>query len=149
MKKILIAILVAMVLVPIIFIVGRLLYLDSDILKGSYRLSKALRNARSVTFVEYERDLLLARRAATPDDILRFRRATSPWFLPFKQGGSLCFEPHHQVEIVRADGTELKFLVCFMCNNFDLHDPSDLSISSVVGTDLLPLWEKSLCSFFC
>ena len=132
-------------LVPIILTLGGLIYYDRDILGLSYRLSKALRNARSVSFVEYERDLLLARRAATPEDISRFRRATSPWFMPFEQGRSLCFEPHHRVEIVSADGTKLKFLVCFMCSNFDLY-PNDTEIST--AADLPPSWEKSLSSFF-
>jgi hypothetical protein len=153
MKKILIAVLIATVLVPLAVTVGGVVYLNRDTWKSSYRLSNALRNARSVLFVEFthgfrpgESGFVLARRTATADDISRFRRATGPWFLPFERRGPLCFEPHHRVEIVREDGTELTFSVCFLCGNFDVFTPDDASAGTEV--DSPPSWDKSLRSFF-
>jgi hypothetical protein len=148
MKKILIAALIAILLVPIALVVGGVMYLNRDTWKSSYRLSNALRNARSVSFNEFtpteSGPLVLARRAATADDISRFRRAASPWFLPFEPNYALCFEPHHSVEIVRADGTELTFLVCFLCENFSVG-----TLDGPAGeVPLPPSWDDSLRSFF-
>jgi len=151
MKRILVVVLVTIGLIPIVVAVGGVMYFDHDTWKSGYRLSKALRNARSVSFTEYtpadEGGVILARRAATVEDISRFRRATSPWFLPFKPQTSLCFFPHHSVEIVAADGTELTFLVCFLCSNFDLIS-EDPDVSTGWAVDLPPSWDKSLRSFF-
>jgi hypothetical protein len=150
MKKILIVILIALVLVPMALAVGGLIYLERDTWKSSYRLSNALRKARSVSFVEFTPVqsglFVLARRAATPDDISRFRRATSLWFLPFKPRGALCSEPHHRVDIMRADGTELSFFVCFLCGNFGF-DP-DNEADGLPVVELPPSWDRSLSSFF-
>jgi hypothetical protein len=143
-----IAVLIAIVLAPLA--VGGLMYLVGDTWKSSYRLSNALRNARSVSFVEYQGgesgSFVLVRREATADDISRFRRATSPWFLAYKPNTMLCFEPHHSVDIVRSDGTELRFLVCFLCENFAVCTPDDGSAGREVA--LPPSWDKSLRSFF-
>ena len=129
------------------------MYFNRYTWKSLYGLSNALRNARSVSFVEFapsiipgESGLALARKAATADDISRFRQATSPWFLPFKPRDPLCFEPHHRVEIIRADGTEVTFLVCFMCGNFYFGPLDDTNPFGEV--DLPPSSEKSLRSFF-
>jgi hypothetical protein len=151
MKKTLIVILAAIVVVPIALAVGGLTYLERDTWKSSYRLSNALRSARSVSFVEFTHaksgSFILDRRAGTPDDISRFRRATSPWFLPFKPHGALCSEPHHYVEIVSADGTKLTFYVCFLCGNF-FFDPPAADASTGGAVDLPPSWDTSLSSFF-
>lgn len=148
MKKALIAVLIVIVLVPMALVVGGVMYLNRDTWKSSYRLSNALRNARSVSFEEFtpteSGPLVFARKAATADDISRFRRAASPWFLPFKPTYALCFEPHHSIKIVRADGTELKFLVCFLCENFWVG-----TLDGPVGeVPLPPSWDNSLRSFF-
>jgi hypothetical protein len=132
-------------------VLGGLVYIERDTWKSSYRLSKALRNPRSVTFVEFtpvESGLfVLARKAATPEDIAGFRSATSPWFLPFQPHGALCFNPHHRVEIVGADGTKLTFEVCFLCGNFYV-DPLVADASTGGAVDLPPSWDKTLSSFF-
>jgi len=129
------------------------MYFNRDTWQSCYGLSNVLRNARSVSFVEFtpsftpgESGLVLARRAATADDISRFRQATTPWFLPFKPRASLCFEPHDRVEIIRADGTELTFLVCFPCGNFYFGPLDDTSPFWEV--DLPPSSDKFLRSFF-
>lgn len=149
--KTLATVLFAIVFSAIAVVLGSLGYIERDTWKSSFRLSHAVRNARSVTFVEFtpvESGLfVLARKAATPGDIAGFRSATSPWFLPYEPRGALCFEPHHRVEIVRADGTELTFLVGFLCGNFYL-DPLAANASTGGAIPLPPSWHKTLSSFF-
>jgi hypothetical protein len=150
LKKTLVTVLVALLFGAMAVLLGGWVYLERDTWISSHRLSNALRNARAVTFVEFtparEGGLFeLARKAATPEEIARFRSATSPWFLPFGPRSALCSEPHHRVEIVRADGTELTFYVCFLCLNFFL-DPWEQTGGSSI--ELPPPWERSLSSFF-
>lgn len=135
----------------IAIVLGQFGYLSRNTWKSSFALSKALRDARSVRFVEFvplkPGELILAQKSATPEDVARFRSATSPWFLPYAPHGSCCFEPHHRVEIVRADGTALTFLVCFLCGNF-LLDPSATDADTGGEIDLPSSWRESLSSFF-
>ncbi|HEX4630320.1 MAG TPA: hypothetical protein VH188_05095 [Chthoniobacterales bacterium] len=138
----------AVILVSAIAVVfGGLAYLERDTWKTSSRISKALRNARSVTLVEFARQSVLARKTATPEDVVRFQHALSPWFLPYAPPGALCSVPHHRVEIVSADGTELTFFVCFLCGNFYV-EPTAIDASTGGAVDLPPSWEKPLTSFF-
>ena len=148
-KKTLVTVLVALLFGAIAVLLGGWVYLEHDTWMSSYRLSNALRNARAVTFVEFTPAraggvLDVARKVATPEEIARFRSATSPWFLPFEPRSALCSQPHHCVEIVRADGTALTFYVCFLCLNFFL-DPSEEMGGAI---ELPPPWERSLSSFF-
>lgn len=147
-----------LILVPLVILLsamavalGSAVYLERDTWKSSYRLSQALRDARSVTFVEFapvkSGEFVLARKTATAEDVARFQNAISPWFLPYGPRGSCCFHPHHRVEIVRADGTALTFLVCFLCENFMLH-PRAADASTGGEVPLPPSWQKSLSSFF-
>jgi hypothetical protein len=150
-KKTLVIVLLAILFSAIAVVFGGLVYIERDTWKSSYRLSNALRNARSVTFVEFtpveSGSFVLARKAATPEDIAGFRSATSPWFLPFQPHGALCFNPHHRVEIVGTDGTQLTFKVCFLCGNFYV-DPLVADASTGGAFDLPPSWDKTLSSFF-
>lgn len=150
-KKTLATVLLAILLSAIAVVLGGLVYIERDTWKSSYRISNALRNARSVTFVEFtpveSGSFVLARKAATPGDIAGFRSATSPWFLPYEPNGALCFEPHHRVEIVGTDGTELTFLVCFLCGNF-YFDPPAPDASTGGAVPLPPFWHHTLSSFF-
>ena len=149
MKKTLISVLIVILMIPVALWVGGTLYRERDAWTSSFQLSNALRNARSVTFVEFAPAksgvFVLSRKRATPKEIAQFRSATGPWFLPFEPTGALCHEPHHYVEIVRADGAKLTFFVCFLCRNFSF-DPSDPNAGSAF--DLPPSWQKSLSSFF-
>lgn len=149
--KILITVPLVILLSAMAVALGGAGYLERDTWKSSYRLSQALRNARSVTFIEFapakSGSFVLGRKVATPKDVARFQDATSPWFLPYGPSGALCSRPHHRVEIIRADGTALTFFVCFLCGNFYLEpEASDASTGGAV--DLPPSWEKSLSSFF-
>lgn len=89
------------------------------------RINEALRGAKSVTLVEYARDLLgpelvFQMVPATPAHLTALRAATDSWIAPIPGKVANCFSPHHRVEIVRADGSTLQFKVCFQCNNFQL-----------------------------
>jgi hypothetical protein len=145
--KILIVVPSVLLLSAMAVALGEVVYIERDTWKPSFRISKALRNARSVTFVEFRGQFVLARKVAMPEDIARFQNAISPWFLPYGPSGSLCSVPHHRVEIVRVDGTALTFFVCFLCGNFYL-DPLAADASTGGSVDLPPSWEKSLSSFF-
>jgi hypothetical protein len=148
-KKTFAIVLVAILFSSIVVGLGQLAFLERGTWMSSYSLSNALRKARSVTFVEFTPNetgvLVLGRKVATPEEVTRFQNAISPWFLPFEPQSALCSQPHHRVEIVRADGTQLTFYVCFLCGNFFL-EPAELEIG---GTPPLPpSWERSLSSFF-
>src|SRR5687768_14039413 len=91
----------------------------------SRALFQALANARSVKIVEFERmwigpELVFSQVAASPAQIASLRAATGSWFAPGPPFMTMCFKPHHRVEIVRADGSEFHFEVCFLCQNFVL-----------------------------
>src|ERR1043166_3530254 len=91
-------------------------------------LAAALKNSRSVTFVEFQQnifgpELVFARVPASSEQVTALRAATGAWFAPIPQRRALCFEPHHRVEIVRADGSLLRFNICFHCQNFALGEP--------------------------
>jgi hypothetical protein len=150
MKRIALITVTSLALALVSLVVGVLVYLERDAWISSRRLSGAIHNARSVTFKEFtrgdSRESILAQKAATPEDIARLQRATNPWFLPYKPHGTLCFEPHHRVEIVRADGTECIFAVCFLCDDFRWDSPE--ASTSYWATELPPAWRRSLISFF-
>jgi hypothetical protein len=85
-------------------------------------LSNDLKGARSVTLREYAWDTTIAQTKAASADIERLRRITGKFARPFYSKGSLCFEPHHNVEIVRADGSEITISICFLCGNILYND---------------------------
>jgi hypothetical protein len=92
--------------------------------EASRRISHALDGARSVEFVEYaEREGDRLRIAATPEQIAQLRHGTTYWLIPSRPKPGLCFNPHHRIEIVKADGSLFKCTVCFECNVFEITDP--------------------------
>ena len=92
--------------------------------EASRRLSSALEGARSVEFIEYtEQEGDRLKIIANPEQIAQLTRATTYWLIPSRPKPGLCFNPHHRVEIVKADGSVFKFAVCFECNGFELNDP--------------------------
>jgi hypothetical protein len=107
------------------------------------RLSNDLIGARSVMLKEYAWDTTLAERQATSEDIERLRRVTGKAARPFYSKGSLCFDPHHNVEIVRADGSAITISICFLCGNILYNDGN-----KAYPHDLPPYVEKPLKAFF-
>jgi hypothetical protein len=88
----------------------------------SRMLSVALVNARSVTLVEFDEpffdgELVFKRVQASAAQIESIRDATKGWFERIRLRAS-CFKPHHRIEVIRADGSEFRFDICFQCNNF-------------------------------
>lgn len=102
-------------------------------------IAAALRNAQSVTAIEFvrfrdtpavaEREVVLRSVALSSEQILQFQATGG--LLDF---GSplppLCFEPHHRVDVLREDGTAFRFEVCFLCSNFCINNGPIQNISS-------------------
>lgn len=91
----------------------------------SRQLSAAINDAQSVTFVEFGGNkgklgaaLVFQRVAATPQQVAALRAAIGQWYAPHPGRSLECYEPHHRVEVVRADGSILLLEVCFMCGNY-------------------------------
>lgn len=112
-------------------------------------LSDAMANARSVSLVEFWRDerdqteLIFKRAAATQSQIEAIRNATGSLISPIPDSETKCFWPHHRIEIIRPDGSELRFEVCFMCQNFLMKGGQISEFAS------LPVnWSKNLAKVF-
>ncbi len=58
--------------------------------------------------------------ALTPGQILELAGTTAAFYnLAFSSSGTLCYTPHHRVEIVRADGSKkFRFEICFECDKY-------------------------------
>lgn len=97
---------------------ARFVYLDRDAWICSRKLSKALRGARAVTLTEYTSGRIIAEKIATPDEIVRLQNAANKGLSPFWPNTSLCWEPHHSLQIIRADGSEVTVEICFLCGKF-------------------------------
>jgi hypothetical protein len=122
-----------------------LLWSSAEAWSSSRRLSSALRDAQNVTFVEFTRglisgELVFRRVTASPEDIARLKSATSPWFAVIPPWKAMCFTPHHRIEIVRADRSEMRFEVCFLCHNFTFDKEPE---NTLPGS-----WQSSLAAFF-
>lgn len=52
------------------------------------------------------------------------------------------FQPHHRVDVVRADGSQFHFVICFGSRNFALDSPETEVF------DLPSRWRKSLTALF-
>jgi len=102
-----------------------------ELASASRSLDRALRGAQSVTineFVQYfdtsghdpePHYRVLSSKIPTPEQVEELRRATSGVItIGFPLSHKRCFDPHHRVEIVRADGTFLRLEICFECDNF-------------------------------
>lgn len=140
-RRTLFGILATLLLLALVVVIAGLVFLDRDGWISARRLSGALHSARKVVLVEYSGDLEIARRTATADEISRLRNATSVWPRPFFPTAYLCFIPHHRIEIVRADGSEVTSEVCFLCEKFAIDNGPP-------GAPLPPYLGKSLASFF-
>jgi hypothetical protein len=109
---------------------------------ASDKISRALDSATSVALVEFDESGETKRVAAGPKQIGQLRRATTRWLVPSGSEGALCFDPHHRVDIVKADGSQFHFIICFSCRNFELDSPP----TGIIG---LPYsWRKSLTALF-
>lgn len=93
----------------------------------SRKFLKAINAAQSVTLVEYQgeslevrQELVLRRVPASAKQIEALKKAVGPWFAPIPSEFMACFEPHHRVEMSNADGSVLRFDICFACGNFSL-----------------------------
>ena len=99
----------------------------------SREVAEMLREARSVTIVEFARHLdfsspdplgkevVFQRIVATPDQIERFRAATAGFVsLEEPRAHDRCFTPHHRLEIVRRDGSTASIEICFLCPGIKL-----------------------------
>jgi hypothetical protein len=113
--------------------------------RSSHRLSAALKDARAVSFVEFTRgmisgELIFSRVTAKADDIARLKTATSPWVAVVPPWKAMCFTPHHRVEITRADGSQTRFDICFLCHNFAFDREPEITLPAA--------WQHSLATFF-
>jgi hypothetical protein len=109
---------------------------------ASDRISLALEGAKSVVLVEFDDTGDTIRVPAGAKETAEIRRATNRWLLPSGPEGSLCFDPHHRVEVVRTDGSHFSFIICFECRNFELDPPQ----TGIIG--LPDPWRKSLTALF-
>jgi hypothetical protein len=108
-----------------VVLIAVFVFLDRDTWTTSRRLSEALQSARSVTLVEYAKNIDIIRRPATPDEIRRLRNITRKWWRPFlPTSGYLCFEAHHRIEIVNADGSQSSSAISFLCEQFIIENES-------------------------
>jgi hypothetical protein len=102
---------------------------------SSRAVSGALRDARSVTlseFVQYfdmsgselaRRERVLSTVSASDEQVRQLERATAGIVaLGFPLAHKLCFDPHHRIQVVRPDGSDLRLDICFQCDNFRLGD---------------------------
>jgi hypothetical protein len=133
--------LVILALLAIAILGAGFVYLDREAWVCSRQLTTAVNGARQVVLVEYSEDVEISRRVATPEEISRLRKATGDWPRPFFPKAFLCFIPHHRIEIVRADGSEMRSDVCFLCDKFAINDGPPFA-------PLPPYLAKSLTTFF-
>lgn len=109
---------------------------------ASGKIARALDGARSVTFVEFDGKGKTVRKEGKKEEIARLRQATSRGLLPSFPDGGMCFEPHHRVDVVRADSSQFHFVICFGCRSFALDSPETEVF------DLPSRWRKSLTALF-
>lgn len=141
MKGTLYRILFALLLIALVVLIAAVVFVYRDAWVATHSLSAALKGARKVVLVEYSGDVEIARRIATLEEMSRLQKATNVWFRPFVQQTYLCFEPHHRIEIIRADSSEISTDICFLCNNFVIENGPPLTpLPSYLG--------ERLASFF-
>lgn len=141
-KRILLGILLAAVLVWATLAFRFIVLCDYDSWITGQRFSAAVRNTRAITLVEFAGSVTIAKKEATPKEIARLREATRLWFLPFiSRNAFLCNEPHHTVVITHVNGAETTVEICFLCEKFNIPDQE-------LGGNLPPHLKKSLEMFF-
>jgi hypothetical protein len=118
MKKRLLKLVLATFLALVIYVIVFVVHNDRNTWTAWHGVAAALLDARTVTLVEYAGHKELTRKAATPEEILRLRKAVSRWWYPFVGTGYLCYDSNHCIEIMRVDGSELKCFISFRCETF-------------------------------
>ena len=84
-------------------------------------------------------ELVFSRVPASREQIVALRSATGAWMPPIPHRSTACYHPHHRVEIIRADGSEFRFEVCFQCQKF---------VMGHQGATLPQSWRRPLADFF-
>jgi hypothetical protein len=155
-----ISILAVVVIVPLAVLLWFKVIIPTSIRNTAFNnLEDALRGARSVTIVEFvpamddivvdlnlggsklaNHDTVLQSVTASPEQIQQFRRTLGGVVDYGRSGRFQCFDPHHRVEIVRADGTTLRFEVCFLCRGFRFDKNMQRPLSN--------WWSARLARFF-
>lgn len=115
MKRRLLQFLFAALLALVILVIIAVIKNDRTTWVAWHGVSVALRNARTVTLVEFVGKQELRRKTITREEVLRLRQAISRWWYPFFGAGYLCYESYHRIEIVLADGSELTCFISFRC----------------------------------
>jgi hypothetical protein len=124
------------------------------LISSSRSVSAALDGARAVTVTEMvpyfeasssdqivQRERILQTVTATPEQVARFREATGGFLaVGFPLAHARCFDPHHRVDVIRADGSLFRFDVCFLCGNVQFGGPAIQTIP--------PRWVPRLRQFF-
>ena len=128
MRRLLLWFLLGLAVFAFVLFVGLPSY---QLASASRSLDRALRGAQSVTiteFVQYfdtssrdpePRYRVLSSMIPSPEQVKELQRATSGFItIGFPLSQKRCFDPHHRVEIVSADGTFLRLELSFDCDNF-------------------------------
>lgn len=137
-------VLIALTVIPVLattLVVAGFVSRDRYSWATSRSFSAALQNCRSVELVEHSGGVELARKMATPDEISRLQKAITAWPRPFFPEAYACYIPHHNIKIVRADGSQVSVDICFTCGKFGIEDLWFVAA-------LPPYLAKSLTSFF-
>jgi hypothetical protein len=122
-----------------------------------HKLISALMDARSVAVVEFmpqfesrpdshqlveKPDLELRRIVLAPAQIFELSRATSSFLnVSFSMSATLCYNPHHRIEIIRGDGSKFSLDICFECEKYQYAGDGMVH-------NLPPAWEAALRDFF-
>ncbi len=136
----------ALLLLLVLLVFGFLVAWPSvDQWREGHKLISALQDARSVSVVEFvptlPQEVELPRVALTPGQILELAGTVTAFYnLEFSSSGTLCYTPHHRVEIVRADGSNFSFEICFECDKYKY--PGEFP------RNLPPAWNAALAGFF-
>jgi hypothetical protein len=113
-----------------------------NVWRASSKIASALDGARSVAFVEFDGNGKTVRIDGKQEEIRQLRQATSRRLALSFPEGAMGFDPHHRVDIVRADGSQFHFVICFGSRNFALDSPETEVF------DLPRRWRKSLMELF-
>jgi hypothetical protein len=141
-KRILLGILLAAVLIWATLAIRFIVLYDYQSWITGRRASAAVRNARAVTLSEFVPGAIIAKKEAMPEEIARLRKATRFWYLPFiSRNAFLCNEPHHKVVITQDNGAKITVEFCFLCEKFSIPDQE-------LGGNLPPHLKTSLEMFF-
>ena len=147
LKRALIAAAVALLLVIAGAIIRVAILLDVPTWTATRRLAFALDGAREVVLIETAAKVEIARKVATVEEISRLRRSLTTWPRPFYSKGSLCFLPHHAIEIHAADGSTFTCNICFLCEELATNDGSHTE-ESIRFALIPPYLAEPLAVFF-